>query len=283
MRSSLELFDWERSQAAYYQKLVREMLTERTLDGVHDSFLIGSYARHTAITPLKDVDIAVVLDRNYRADLLRKGPQACIHAVTVATDDAFDRLRRRPVEQRRSIGIEFLGGALKIEVVPAFLTNCRGILQIADRQAGRWIHTAPQEHARLSTLFHERSGGYLKHVIKMLKAWRKQIRLPLKSFHLEVMCYDGLAESPQSLSHAICLTLKHLAHAVALPCPDPTPVGADIDSDLLWEDRMLAKRRIEEASYLAEEALQYESDRPVWAHNRWKRIFGSLYPREDFG
>lgn len=279
MKSDLELTLDEKAQASYYQQLVREKLSG-TLDGFQTSFLTGSYIRGTAIAPLKDIDIFVVLDPACRRDLLENGPSRCINAVRAAADDALTRLHKSPFAQRRSVGIVFASADLKVELVPAFQTNREEVFIIADRSKVGWLLTAPQTHAHLSTIANERSGGFLKPVIKMLKAWKRECRIPLKSFHLEVMCYEAMVAPPPSLSVALGVTLHHLVAAIQRSCPDPAGIGADIDSDLSMENRMVAKTALEQAFYIASEALRQEHDCMVASHNRWKDIFGDLYPRD---
>jgi hypothetical protein len=282
MKQSLELTQNERSQASYYQNLVREKL-EQTLGGFQTSFLTGSYARHTAIAPLKDIDIFVVIDRARRRDLVEGEPQRCINAVRAAAANAMDRMQKSPIAQRRSIGLDFVSADLKIEVVPAFQTCQAEVFQIADRSSSRWILTSPRGHEYLSTVANKNSGEFLKPAIKMIKAWKNQNRLPIKSFHLEVMCYGALPTVPRSLSEAVWLTFEHLAHSIQMRCPDPARIGDDIDIDMDDLDRACVTEEFERCAKLAGDALRYEVSNPVWAHNRWKRIFGELYPREDRG
>lgn len=282
MKRSLELPPNERSRASYYQNLVRKRL-EQTLDGFQRSFLTGSYARHTAIAPLKDIDIFVVIDRDRRRDLVEGEPRRCINAVRDAAADALDRMQKSPMAQRRSIGLDFVSADLKIELVPAFQTGRAEVFQIADRSSSRWILSAPRVHEYLSTAANEQSRGRLKPVIKMIKAWKNQSRLPIKSFHLEVMCYEALPTEPRSWSEAVGLTFEHLAHSIQRRCPAPARIGDDIDIDMADLDRALVAKEFEKCAKLAGDALRFEASKPVWAHNRWKRIFGELYPREDRG
>lgn len=282
VKRSLELTQPERLQASYYQSLVRERL-EQTLGGFQTSFLTGSYARHTAIAPLKDIDIFIVIDRERRPDLVEGEPRRCINAVRAAAADALERMHKRPISQRRSIGLDFVSADLKIELVPAFQTGRPEVFQIADRSSSRWILSAPQVHEYLSTAANKQSGGILKPVIKMIKAWKNLNRLPIKSFHLELMCYGALPTEPRSLSEAVRLTFEHLARSILTPCPDPARIGDDIDIDMADQERARMTVEFERCSKLAGDALRYEVSNPVWAHNRWKRIFGELYPREDRG
>lgn len=282
MKRSLELTPDERSQASDYQNLVRKRL-EQTLGGFQTSFLTGSYARHTAIAPLKDIDIFIVIDPERRRDLVEGEPRRCINAVRAAAAEALARMHKSPIAQRRSIGLDFVSADLKIELVPAFQTGQAEVFQIADRTAGRWLLSSPRVHEHLSTVANKNSGEFLKPVIKMIKAWKNLNRLPIKSFHLEVMCYGALPTEPRSLSEAVWLTFEHLTRSILTPCPAPARIGDDIDIDMAEQERARMTVEFERCAKLAGEALRYEVSNPVWAHNRWKRIFGELYPREDRG
>lgn len=281
MRSQIELSDADYKVASHYQKIVRQRL-EQTLGGFDGSLLIGSYKRHTSIAPLKDVDIAVLINADKRSKLISQGPHACLNAVRASLDEAFEKIHKAPMMQRRSVGVEFRRGDLKFDVVPALSTDRAGVLLIADRDADRWLLTAPEMHAVISTEMNRRSGGFLKPIIKMVKAWKLDRRVPLKSFHLEVMCYKALSAQPPSMAHGLYLTFVHLARAISQKCPDPTKIGYDIDDDLSPEKRQVASSALHAASCLAMDAVhyEYEFDQTAEAHNCWKGIFGDLYPRD---
>src|SRR3989338_5214467 len=65
LKSNLEITDLQQETVSARQKSVRDVV-EAGLT-VKDSFLTGSYARHTMIAPLKeaDIDIFVVLNSSY--------------------------------------------------------------------------------------------------------------------------------------------------------------------------------------------------------------------------
>ena len=67
---TLELTDKEQERASEQHPRVREALQQR-LD-VDDNFLSGSYKRNTAIRPLNDIDLFIVLKE---VDGLRRGSQ----------------------------------------------------------------------------------------------------------------------------------------------------------------------------------------------------------------
>jgi len=280
MRSSVELNEEEIAQASYYHNLVRDKL-QGTLGGYRGSFLTGSYARHTAIAPLKDIDVFVVIDQEDRRDLFDGTARRCISAVRTATKDALPRLAQEPRLQKRSVGVDFATAELRVELVPAFTTEHDGVFRIADRHSDRWILSAPQIHTEISTEANQRSGGHLKPVIKMLKAWKRQHNLPIKSFHLEVMCYSAPILPSHTLSEALACALSYLRQAIVFPCPDPARVGAPLDIDMTPQERKQMVFQLSRCAKSSVEALDLESRNPIWSHNRWCRIFGELYPRED--
>jgi tRNA nucleotidyltransferase (CCA-adding enzyme) len=65
LRQNLEITDLQASVVSTRQNSVRKVLDNEL--SVLDSFLTGSYARNTMVSPLKesDVDIFVVLDSKY--------------------------------------------------------------------------------------------------------------------------------------------------------------------------------------------------------------------------
>lgn len=281
MRSRIELSDADYKVASHYQQTVRQRL-DHTLGGFDGSLLIGSYKRYTALAPLKDVDIAVLINAEKRRNLISQGPHACLNAVRASLDEAFEKIHKEPTMQRRSVCVEFRRGELKCDVVPALATERPGVLWIADRDADRWLLTAPEIHAEISTEMNKRSGGLLKPIIKLVKAWKLERRVPLKSFHLEVMCYEALSAQPLSIAHGLYLTFAHLARAIRQKCPDPTKIGGDIDDDLSLEKRQAASSALQAAACLAMEGVHYEYDigQTADAHNCWKCVFGDLYPRD---
>lgn len=280
MRRSLELSLEQKEEASYYHNLVRDKL-QGTLGGYRGSFLTGSYARHTAIAPLKDIDVFVVIDQEDRRDLFDGTARRCISAVRTATKDALPRLAQEPRLQKRSVGVNFATAELRVELVPAFTTENDGVFRIADRHSDRWILSAPQIHTEISTEANHRSGRLLKPVIKMLKAWKRQRNLPIKSFHLEVMCYSAPILPSHTLSEALACAFSYLSQAIVFPCPDPARVGAPLDIDMTPQERKQMVFQLSRCAKSSVEALDLESRNPIWSHNRWCRIFGELYPRED--
>src|SRR5829696_4768337 len=87
-KSRLELNDKEQANASARQNEVRDYLDTKFL--IDNSFLTGSYRRHTKTKPLKDIDIFFVLkesERHYRD----KPPSVVIKAFHDALVDKYGK------------------------------------------------------------------------------------------------------------------------------------------------------------------------------------------------
>lgn len=147
-----------------------------------DSYLSGSYARHTAISPIDDVDIIFVIDR---AEWPDPSPEKVLR-----TFEGAIRLRRpgsTVVMQRRSVGLQM--EHLSIDAVPAVETGRPGYIEIPDRTTGGWILTAPKVHAAAATEVNKARAGLFIPLVKLLKTWNSNLpeTARLKSFQIETM------------------------------------------------------------------------------------------------
>jgi tRNA nucleotidyltransferase (CCA-adding enzyme) len=110
--SSLELTDRERADASAQQVALRDRLRLH-LAGFVDSRLVGSYRRGTAIRPLKDIDVFVVLDaRQHRRDV-PEAPLRLLQTIERALRASYPS--HQPRIQGRSVNIGFSGtGAAQV-------------------------------------------------------------------------------------------------------------------------------------------------------------------------
>lgn len=220
---NLELTEVERAEASRQQVLLRESL-RRQLPGVSRDFLAGSFARRTAIRPLHDVDLVVVLDRAARSDALPP-PSALLREVRAALQRAYPA-KELPVLQNRSVHIDFTGTGIGYDVLPAVADIGRpDLLRIPDRDRDDWIPTSPERHLAWSARANEASGSKLKPLVKFLKAWRRARGVGIRSFHLEVLCGRLLTFVPESYAHGLRFLLGALPGAVRSACDDPAQVG----------------------------------------------------------
>lgn len=187
LQSNLELTGLQEKTVAARQKNVRAA-AERQLT-VTDSFLTGSYRRHTLIGPLKqaDVDVVIVLDSGYKS----RGPRAVLELLR---QSLIEEYKRGTKISRNGQAVTIAFTDFIVDVVPAFprpwwAWDTSG-LDICDSGRDRWITTNPKRHVEISARANRAHGGQLVPRIKQLKAWNRNVGDPLHSFHLEALAWS---------------------------------------------------------------------------------------------
>lgn len=268
----------DRSLASQYQTMVREML-RKSLGGVKHDFLSGSYARHTAIRPLHDVDMIVVLDGEKRARLRSENPRKTLYALYSALNEAFDRHPTGAEILNRAVCIRFLGGQMKIDVVPAFENSNKDLLEIPDHHEMAWVHTDPKWIITESRRLNRESGNLLKPIVKFIKKWRFIWNIKLKSFHVELMCNAIDLSQISEIDQALYVVFTDLSENVLLPCRDPARPSVDLSSYLTDWARRNASYRFRTAAKYAKDALaSVRQGNLIEAHGFWRQIFEGNYP-----
>ena len=274
---ALELSEPEERNASQQQNSLRENL-RRTLGGFVTDRLIGSYARRTAIRPLHDIDLLVVLDPAVHSDVSMASPNACLRKVQRALAASYPN-KVTPDLQRRSVGISFSGSGIDYDVVPAFeVPGMQNVYRIPDRVGNVWIHTNPALHAERSTQANARAANKLKPVFKMLKYWRRTAGCGLASFHMEALSWDVFPGDPGRYPDALCLLTEALSIRVRGSCPDPARVGPAVDADLTVSSRDREVRRLSEAAQHMRRILTMERQGDVpRAIAEWRALLGNVF------
>jgi hypothetical protein len=240
--------------------------------------LSGSYRRRTAIRPLNDIDIFVILDRAAHKDVYPpSAPGACLERVKRALVAAYQG--KVPTKlQTRSVNIEFRGTGVGYDVVPAFAIAGGGYM-IPDIGRSGWINTIPERHREACVKANERAGGKLNPLIKMAKHWNTRHGKPLRSFHLEVMSYEAFASPAPSYAGGLRLLFAFLAQRVLASCPAPSGAGPHVDAGMTPGERSQIRGALSEAAERAAIALQLEREgRIEEAHAIWRALLGDAYP-----
>lgn len=269
----LELKEGERAEASAQHIYMREQLQQRM--DVEGNFLSGSYGRSTAVRPLNDIDIFLVL-RPTAVLSLRSPPSAVLGAVKETLEAIYPGKRAKL--QARSVNIEFSGTGIAYDVVPAFSRRA-DVYAIPDRDAPTWIETNPKIHAEMSTQANAQTGTKLKPLIKAVKHANHRHGKTARSFHLEVLSWKVLTADPGAYVDGLAQIFEGLARLVCEPCPDPAGLGPDIRPPL---DRCReAQRWLGEMSRLAQEAKGLAADgRTDEAHGVLREIFGDKWPEK---
>ncbi len=189
--SSLEPDDAAVSAAKAAHEKVRERLKndDDTKDAHKDTFLSGSYARHTAIHNINDVDVICILDIDIHAD--GSQPELVLRWLQGALNKYYTETRL----QGRSIGANAAKGVW-LDIVPsALISSDDGPLWIPDRDAREWVKTHPKGQIAAATNKNKATDGYHVQTVKLIKSWRD--RLPSekskpKSYILETLVHQTI-------------------------------------------------------------------------------------------
>lgn len=277
--SNLELADKERENAKRQRNEIRKHL-EKGLS-VKEFLLSGSFKRRTAIFPLNDIDLFVVLDEIAHEDLKELAPIQTLKKIQKILNEAYPTKKEHPIIQSRSVNIEFVGTGLAFDVVPAF-PDADDKYVIPDRDIDDWIKTNPRAHSTHSTEANERTGKMAKPLVKALKCWNRQYEPKvLRSFHLELMVCDVLKSKPDSCAEGLADLFHNLEVRVQSAMPEPAGIGPNVDSRMTDKDRKRAQDLFYDAAKEADKALKYAKEGYTGeAHFVWRQLFGNQYPEK---
>ena len=148
-----------------------------------DTFLSGSYAKHTSIRPVlgdskRDVDIIVIT--TYSADTNSVDVLEELRDVLIEKD-----LYKSAKLQSHSVGIELKG--IDIDVVPVIVdSEDDQLFFIGDSDKNNWTKTDPKGHKSWSAKVNKNNNEKYKPLVKILKWWRR-VNCPENSKYLKAL------------------------------------------------------------------------------------------------
>lgn len=279
LKHNLEISDLQSSTVATRQQVVREVLDAGL--NVLDTFLTGSYARHTMIAPLSDadIDIAVVLHADYfhHYNLGKNGGQAGLLDLVKRTLQRT--YTRTPGISRNGQAVTVRFSDFVVDVVPSFFRNGGGYL-IPNSISSSWISTDPKLHVQILAAQNKTHGGNLVPLIKMIKGWNKLHDGYFRSFHLEALSMAALTNVTISdFPSAVRFCFDKFVELVAKQVPDPAGFGGNVGDYISPAQIEEARRRFVNAfelSVRAESAAKQGNTREAFTH--WSKLFGGYFP-----
>lgn len=277
--SSIEPPDSDVADAKAAHEKVREQLrTDEDFKEAHkDTLLSGSYARHTAINDINDVDVICLVD----IDKSTTEPEV----VLAFTESILNKYYTKTKRQGRSVGAQAAKGVW-LDIVPATPTGGDdGPLWIPDRDAKAWVATHPKGQIQTTRDKNKSTGGYHVQVIKLMKFWRD--RLPtescrLKSYILESLIY-GQIGTPSSHAGAVVNVLEGIESSYGwyrdlnLVPTIADPAYSSVNVAKHWELKEFKDfmSQVKAAAATARKALQ--SKDAAESRKLWRQIFGSMF------
>jgi hypothetical protein len=277
--SSLEPNDDDVADAKAAHEKVREQLRTDTesKDAHKDTFLSGSYARHTAINDINDVDVICVLD----IDKSITEPDVLLAWL----QSVLGRYYKETTRQGRSVGAQAASGVW-LDIVPATLvTVTGGPLWIPDRKAREWVQTHPKGQITAASDKNKSTGGYYVQVVKLLKSWRD--RLPtescrLKSYILESLIHGSIGY-PSCHAAAVVSVLEGIERTYGVyrgtgtvpTIADPGYAAVSVAKHWEAKDFNDFMTQIKTAAVTAQKALNSKDESE--SRKLWRQWFGARF------
>lgn len=256
---------------------VRESLHRAYWGELHNEpplgFLVGSWGKQTQVRPPKDIDLffplppAVFSRVNGYAE---RRQTALLQEVRGQLASKYSRTEIRGDGQ--VVVVEF--GTVVVEVVPVFSVSDGEYLMPDTNDGGHWKVVAPFAELALIELADARTNGNVRALVQMVKTWKRDKDVRLKSYQVELLMVEFLAHSPYGANgyfwydwlirdFFIFLCTKH-GSSVTIP-----GTGEKVNLGDAWLPKATSARDI------ALVACDYEYN--DWTHlagEEWQKIFG---------
>lgn len=170
-----------------------------TASDTDHSFFVGSWSKDTAIRPPRDVDVYFLLpvDVYYRFQAHTWNRQSAL-LQEVKANLAQTYWNTDISGDGQVVLVNF--GSYNVEVVPAFELTTPGRYWICDtHNGGSYKETAPWAEVSVLDAADSANAQNVRPLVRMLKAWQANCSVPIKSFHLELLATEFIAQSPWRL------------------------------------------------------------------------------------
>ena len=250
----ISITDKEDEKAKKWTRLIKEGI-EKTDKKYNDHvFLSGSCKRETAISPLHDIDLYIVMKRNlqsgeYQPTKLRNYFQPIINSIANEI--------KPPTHFKHGLKTKVAGLDIDI-ILTKYLRESEKLYEIVFKE--NWITTSPIFHERRLKDKDIKTDGMAHNFIKIMKYWNLKKKKPLSSFHLEALVLDELSKNTISYSLGMEPLFRNMANALKEIKKNPIKEAPYID-------KLTQKEREEVIRLLKQSERQAKK-------KEWQFIFG---------
>ena len=279
-KQNLEITGLQTSTVSTRQKSVREVMDVDL--SVERSFLTGSYARNTMISPLSeaDVDILFVLNVKYfhHYNNGQNGGQAGLLDLVKRT--LRRTYTRTPDISRNGQAVTIRFDDFCVDAVPAFDRQGGGYL-IPNSVRQEWISTDPEKHVEITIAANKDHARDFVPVVKMIKRWNKSVGGFFNSFHLEVLAlqiFGGVTIS--SHPSGVRFYFDKARTLITQKNVDPAGYSGDVGAYINTQqkiDEAVAKFQLAFDRAVKAEAFATRGNIRD-AVDMWKKVFGDHFP-----
>ena len=250
-----------------------------------DTFLSGSYAKHTSIRPVsgdkkRDVDIVVVTTYSAEddaCDVLEELKDVLLEKADYSTARV----------QHHSVGIEM--GGISVDIVPVITDEDDDQLYyVGDSETGEWSITDPKGHKSWSTRVNQDNNNKYKPLVKIFK-WRRRVNCPAgkkypKGITLEKIIADNLGDSSLGTEDFLIETMQNIISAYKEDYSDQSinPVIDDPSEKIAGNDLLAGYSTSDFSAFinkLSTHVALLNSDGTTNA--TWRTILGNEFPKDN--
>ncbi len=256
-----------------------------------DSFLYGSYRRHTAVGDIKDVDIVILT--NFTED---EEPNGVLKKLKSALARYY-KDPKNPEYQRRSIRVDDplpdLDTEMTLDVIPAIsVTDNDSPLKVPDREVSEWIWSHPKGHIIHSNDLNSDtfSDGRFVPLVKMAKWWWKfqcEVHQPdverpkPKGFWLECLTAENFDRTKDCYAdHFIALMqnvyAKYGDKENVPELKDPGLKNESIKTSMTKKEFAKFMEILKNSLEITNDAANTEDD--AKSSEKWREVFGPKFP-----
>ena len=269
----------------------------------------GSFARHTKIRPLDDIDLMICFsasNNGIRRSYYKYGDSIHISAIPfdydnlLVSSDSHDlnstKVINRMIKKlsqlkdyskaemhknQEAATLKLKSYTWNFDIVPCFFTES-GLYLIPDG-CGNWKKTDPRIDNERTIRINQYHDGNILNIIRLIKYWNSQnhtIRIP--SYMLECMVLSVYEYAPikrnYRLSTEICELFNKIAIRIISDVPDPKGIQGNLNF-FDHSDRFTISKALLKANQKAREAVELEFLNIKGAFDKWRDIFGNEFPK----
>lgn len=275
-------------------KPVREHLEDDEEFGQYfeNSFLYGSYARHTAVGNIKDVDIVVLT--NFDPDNPEHTPKKALSKLKAALTRHYNDAKNSTYNRKSIQVLDPLPDEpdveMTLDVIPAIaIGDDHGPLLVPDREDGEWVSSHPRAHLSHTSTLNDDDHGKQMFVplVKIVKHWwaynAPKKKAKPKGFWLEVLTGEHFDQSQSSYAEHFVAVLESVSRTYANyesyveppALSDPGVPGETLQTSMTIEEFQDFMEILKETLEQAQEALVAEKEE---ASQIWHELFGDEFP-----
>lgn len=244
-----------------------------------NSLLIGSWGKQTRVRPSRDVDMIFLL------------PPAVYHRFQMRTGNRQSQLLQ---EVKNALALTYSQATMRadgqvvvvpfvttpIEVSPGFLCDDGSIIVCDANDGGRYMTSTARAEATALAEADARTNGNARRLARMFKQWQRHCNVPLKSFQIERLAAEFLANYQNAVETYFFYDVMVRDFLFYLVSRSNTYITMPGTGELIWlGSEWLTRAETAYRNALAACKAELENSN-ILAGLYWQDIFGAQIPSD---